>query len=121
MAWGYMRAQGVGGTTTGTITRKAKRISMSGSWSNPGSSITVNVSDILSELSDSQAQKLTASNFLVGLDDAIINHDSSASTSVAQRVMVSSYSPSARTVTLQYQTAYNSSSISANLYVFYAE
>ena len=108
------------GGGTGTITRKAKRISMSGSWDRPGSSNTVNVSDILSELSDSQAQKLTTSNFLVGLDDASIDHDSS-STSVAQRVTVSSYSPSARTVTLFYATSYNSSSISANLYVFYAE
>lgn len=116
MAWGYMRAQGGG---TGTITRKAKRISMSGSR-NGGGSATVSVSDILSELSDSQAQKLTTSNFLVGLDDASINHDSSY-TSVAQRVTVSSYSPSARTVTLLYATSYNSSSIYANLYVFYAE
>ena len=116
MAWGYMRAQGGG---TGTITRKAKRISMSGSR-NGGGSATVSVSDILSELSDSQAQKLTTSNFLVGLDDASINHDSSY-TSVAQRVTVSSYSPSARTVRLYYATSYNSSSISANLYVFYAE
>lgn len=119
MAWGYMRAQG-GGTTTGTITRKSKKISMSGSRNSPGISKTVNVSDILSELSDSQAQKLTTSNFLVGLDNAEIDHDSS-STSVAQRVTVSSYSPSGRTVTLQYVTSYNSSSISANLYVFYAE
>ena len=116
MAWGYMRAQGGG---AGTVTRKYKRISMSGSRYG-GVSATVSVSDILSELSDSQAQKLTTSNFLVGLDDAEIDHDSS-STSVAQRVTVSSYSPSARTVTLSYATSYNSSSISANLYVFYAE
>lgn len=115
MAWGYMRAQGGG---TGTITRKYKRISMRGSRGS--TSATVSVSDILSELSDSQAQKLTTSNFLVGLDEAEIDHDSS-STSVAQRVTVSSYSPSARTVTLSYATSYNSSSISANLYVFYAE
>ena len=107
------------GGGTGTITRKAKRISMRGSR-NGGGSATVSVSDILSELSDSQAQKLTTSNFLVGLDDASIDHDSSY-TSVAQRVTVSSYSPSARTVTLFYATSYNSSSISANLYVFYAE
>ena len=107
------------GGGSGTITRKAKRISMSGSR-NGGGSATVSVSDILSELSDSQAQKLTKSNFLVGLDNADINHDSSY-TYVAQRVTVSYYSPSARTVTLFYNTSYNSSSISANLYVFYAE
>ena len=109
-----------GGGGAGTITRKSKKISMSGSRNSPGRSATVSVSDILSELSDSQAQKLTTSNFLVGLDDASIDHDSS-STSVAQRVTVSSYSPSARTVKLSYTTSYNSSSISANLYVFYAE
>lgn len=105
------------GGGAGTITRKAKKISMRGSHSNLRSA-TVSVSDILSELSDSQAQKLTTSNFLVGLDDAEIDHDSSR-TSVAQRVTVSSYSPSARTVRLQYATSYDSSSISANLYVFY--
>ena len=105
------------GGGSGTITRKAKRISMRGSR-NGGGSATVSVSDILSELSDSQAQKLTTSNFLVGLDDAEIDHDSSY-TSVAQRVTVSSYSPSKRTVKLFYATSYNSSSISANLYVFY--
>lgn len=120
MAWGYMRAQGGGDGGAGRVTRKSKRISMSGSRNNPGRTITVNVSDILSELSDSQAQKLTTANFLVGLDNAEINHDSSR-TSVAQRVTVSSYSPSARTVTLSYVTSYNSSSISANLYVFYTE
>ena len=107
------------GGGAGTITRKAKRISMSGSYSG-GGSITVSVSDILSELSDSQAQKLTTSNFLVGLDDAEIDHDSSR-TSVVQRVTVSYYSPSERTVSLYYATSYNSSTISANLYVFYAE
>lgn len=106
------------GGGSGTITRKSKRISMRGSRNQPGRSETVNVSDILSELSDSQAQKLTTSNFLVGLDDADITHDSSY-TSVIQRVAVSSYSPSKRTVTLSYSTSYNSSSISANLYVFY--
>lgn len=107
------------GGGSGTIIRKAKRISMRGSF-NGGGSTTVSVSDILSELSDSQAQKLTTSNFLVGLDDAEIDHDSFR-TSVVQRITVSSYSPSARTVTLYYATSYNSSSISANLYVFYAE
>lgn len=108
------------GGGAGTVTRKYKRISMSGSRNRPGSTTTVDVSDILSDLNDSQAQKLTTSNFLVGLDDGDITHDSS-STSVAQRVTVSSYSPSARTVRLSYTTSYNSSSISANLYVFYAE
>lgn len=115
MAWGLMRPGG----GKGTVTRKSKRISISGNRSSVGTS-TVDVADILSELSDGQVQELTTENFVVSLDNVDLDSDGSYN-SVAQRVMVSAYSPSAKTVSLQYQTSYNSSSVSANLYMYYAE
>lgn len=101
----------------GKITRKSKSISISGSRSS-ATTKAVSVSDLLSELSDGQVQRLTTDNFLVGLNNATIDNDLSYS-SAAQRVQVTSYSSSAKTVTLQYLTSFNSSSVTADLFVFY--